>query len=374
MRWSAIILLGVCLARPILAEEGVLGQLYNMRDALMATSVDELSKKFGDDGQKYKDNQSKILELRGQILKNTNDIRQTQSEVQKLSEEIEANKRILSLLAQKNTKIWQDRIALINIFMVHFGKNTNRAIRNGDTHNNAKRLMVMQEWLHGWANDAKIIKANWHEANEFQNALNERYILFKTSQKHLSENQKQWAKQLEILEQLQKQAKIYQQHLENNTLLPPSNEVDSLDKLMHLTPFGEQKNGQAQQYLRPLKEITPPFDGAIETQFNKIDETGSANRGVVYRGHGTIIAPFDGIINFADDFKQQKRVVIITHINGYTSVFTGMDKLLVINGQTILEGEPIGLIFQENNDKTSLYFQLNQNNEPVNPLRYFKKP
>jgi len=96
-------------------------------------------------------------------------------------------------------------------------------------------------------------------------------------------------------------------------------------------------------------------------------------------GKSLVSAPADGRILFADDYKKLGYIVITDHGNGYISVMRGLSKLLISNGDIVLQGDPIALTknspqstgnTKEKSNKAMLYYELRYNGKTVNPIEH----
>lgn len=81
---------------------------------------------------------------------------------------------------------------------------------------------------------------------------------------------------------------------------------------------------------------------------------------VVASDHGTVLA--------IDFLKGYENYIIVNHLNGFATVYGNLEKIFVKKGQTVDKREKLGNYYHEK----GLYFQVNLNQEPVNPLVYIK--
>ena len=78
----------------------------------------------------------------------------------------------------------------------------------------------------------------------------------------------------------------------------------------------------------------------------------------------TVLAADNGKVMVIDTLKGYEKYIIVTHSSGFASVYGNMEKIFVKEGQTVDRMQKIG---KYNPDK-GLYFQLNYNQEPLNPV------
>ncbi len=82
-----------------------------------------------------------------------------------------------------------------------------------------------------------------------------------------------------------------------------------------------------------------------------------------------VLAPYDGEIVYAGNFRDYGPMVIIRHTDGYHSLLSGLGRINAAPGQFVLEGEPIGATSSE---ARPLYLELRKNGAPVNPAPWYQ--
>jgi septal ring factor EnvC (AmiA/AmiB activator) len=121
------------------------------------------------------------------------------------------------------------------------------------------------------------------------------------------------------------------------------------------------------------KYQVPPVFGPIVSDFGqkhkKMDIEGI---GIVYRTrqNSHVSSPVHGQIVYAGDFRGYKQILIIAHDNGFHTLLTGMHHVNVSVGQTVLAGEPVGVMGPESPEY--LYLELRKDGKPVNPSKWLK--
>ena len=121
-----------------------------------------------------------------------------------------------------------------------------------------------------------------------------------------------------------------------------------------------------------------PVTGALVTKYGEAagttEDPGLRAKGITLttRGGAQVVAPFDGIVAFAGQFRGYGQLLIIEHSEGYHTLLAGMGRIDAVVGARVLAGEPVGIM--ENaaaeKDKTgpSLYVELRRDGQPINPL------
>lgn len=119
----------------------------------------------------------------------------------------------------------------------------------------------------------------------------------------------------------------------------------------------------------PLAEYRLPVIGPIVTGFGAVTPAGVRSAGLAFapRSSAQIIAPGAGRIAFAGPYRGYGRIVIIEHEGGWASLVTGLARVDVRVGQTVLSGSPIGITGV---DRQQVTLELRRNGQTVNPLEY----
>jgi len=116
--------------------------------------------------------------------------------------------------------------------------------------------------------------------------------------------------------------------------------------------------------------ITLPAAGRIVRQFAETTETGSPSRGIVIetRPDAQIVAPYDGQVVFAGQFRGYGQILIIEHSGGYHTLLAGLSRIDVAQNQWLLAGEPVGVTGRSEHGAPRLYMEIRLKGRPINPL------
>jgi septal ring factor EnvC (AmiA/AmiB activator) len=89
-----------------------------------------------------------------------------------------------------------------------------------------------------------------------------------------------------------------------------------------------------------------PAAGAILKTFGSSGEFGAAERGVSLStpAAATVSAPADGTVLFAASYRSYGQLLIIDAGGGYYVLLAGMERINVQSGQSVLAGEPVGVM------------------------------
>ena len=117
-----------------------------------------------------------------------------------------------------------------------------------------------------------------------------------------------------------------------------------------------------------------PVNGQISEVFGKVDEIGLTNKGIriITRPGARVFASFDGKVLYASKFRNYGPILIIDHGDGFSTVMIGLGRIDVRIGQSLLEGEPVGVMkkFVASTLEPNLYLELRRHGKPVNPLAW----
>ncbi len=88
-----------------------------------------------------------------------------------------------------------------------------------------------------------------------------------------------------------------------------------------------------------------------------------------------IVAIDDGTISFAGSESSQngKKIVLLQHSGGFTSVYVVSGKLIVKEGEYVLKGQPILESPQDGTEYRILHFEIRKHHIPQNPYFYLSR-
>ena len=121
------------------------------------------------------------------------------------------------------------------------------------------------------------------------------------------------------------------------------------------------------------RKLNTPVRGRLVVRYGEKTALGLKSDGwrIHTRGDALVMAPADGVVKFADNFRGFGKVIIMSHKNGYNTVMTNMGSIDALVGQEILAGEPIGRM---NSNRPEMYLEVRRGNNSVDPSRLFKEP
>jgi murein hydrolase activator len=107
-----------------------------------------------------------------------------------------------------------------------------------------------------------------------------------------------------------------------------------------------------------------PVAGRVVTGLGEVSSAGVRARGLTLavRTQAQVIAPNDGRIVFAAQYRGFGQIVIIDHGSGWTTLLTGMAALDVSVGDAVVQGSPIG---RAGDDHPQITVELRHGNRPI---------
>lgn len=98
---------------------------------------------------------------------------------------------------------------------------------------------------------------------------------------------------------------------------------------------------------------------------------GALHRGVDMVGNHNIMAADNGTVTFTGTRPGLGNCIIINHNNGYETYYGHLSKILVKKGQTVEQGQSIGVMGNTGHSfGTHLHFEVHKNGVLQNPLKY----
>lgn len=111
-----------------------------------------------------------------------------------------------------------------------------------------------------------------------------------------------------------------------------------------------------------------PVVGEITQQYGQMTKAGIHSKGITLetRHRAQVITPYDGVVLFAGPFRGYGQLLIIEYGDGYHILLAGMDRIDAAVGQSLLAGEPVGVMTDASSPE--LYVELRHDGQPINPL------
>ena len=112
--------------------------------------------------------------------------------------------------------------------------------------------------------------------------------------------------------------------------------------------------------------LTAPVTGEVERRF------GRGSDGWTWRAapRAVVIAPADGVVDYAGPLEGWDEVVILRLGSGWRVVLAGLAEASATTGTRVAEGEPVGRLGAGDDEGAALYFELRREQTAVNPARW----
>jgi septal ring factor EnvC (AmiA/AmiB activator) len=127
----------------------------------------------------------------------------------------------------------------------------------------------------------------------------------------------------------------------------------------------------------PHGQLQPPVIGVVVKGWGEETDGGPAT-GVSYHAPpgAHVISPCGGRVVFANTFRSYGLLLIVDCGGGYHVVLSGFDRLDVRLGQSIVSGEPVGVMANWEPGTTAhrpaLYVELRHDGQPINPAPWLR--
>src|SRR5579884_4062732 len=121
----------------------------------------------------------------------------------------------------------------------------------------------------------------------------------------------------------------------------------------------------------PHSALTAPVAAPLGRRFGETDAAGTPSQGLAFAapGNATVVAPFDGRVDYVGPFRGYGLVLIIGHGGGYHSLLAGLGRADARIGEWVVAGEPIGAMPEPARTEAAatLYFELRHDGRPIDP-------
>lgn len=117
-------------------------------------------------------------------------------------------------------------------------------------------------------------------------------------------------------------------------------------------------------------KLPPPAVGRILGAYGEVSSTGLTQKGLTLETApgAQVVAPYEGNVVYAGQFRGYGELLIIEHGEGYHSLLAGLSRIDSTIGQWVVAGEPVGVMGSSEKRRPVLYVELRRNGQPINPL------
>ena len=145
--------------------------------------------------------------------------------------------------------------------------------------------------------------------------------------------------------------------------------------------YGDLLIYKADRYLKKLNKIPlgRPVPGKISSKFGRrtdpMKKKKAFHPGIDFRGHtgDDVKATADAVVKTASSNKVLGNHIILSHDNGYETIFAHLHKRLVKKGAVVKRGQVIGLIGNTGRSTGShLHYGIRYNKKSIDPTKYLQ--
>ncbi len=124
-----------------------------------------------------------------------------------------------------------------------------------------------------------------------------------------------------------------------------------------------------------LKRLGLPAVGQIVSGFGDDLPSGQSAEGITVRTRAAaqVVAPADGEIVFSGPFRSYGQMLILRTGDGYHIVLSGLASIYGARGQSVLAGEPVGQMSDQEDVPVELYMELRKDGTPEDPAKWMSR-
>lgn len=143
--------------------------------------------------------------------------------------------------------------------------------------------------------------------------------------------------------------------------------------------------GIAIPFVELAGRVELPVAGTVARRYGEKDGGGGTLQGDMLATHSAAIvtAPVDGSVVYAGPFRSYGQLLILNAGDGYHIVLAGMGRISVSPGQSVLAGEPVGLMgetrlasavaFDGTDTGPELYVEFRKDGKPLDPAPWWSE-
>jgi len=168
---------------------------------------------------------------------------------------------------------------------------------------------------------------------------------------------------------------------ERRLLLELEQAAQALEETIRTLGSQASSGGVSGGFKERRGQLAPPVDARVTTRFGKVVDpefqTTTFRSGVDFgaKAGETVRSVAAGLVRFAGWFRGYGRIVIVDHGDGYHTISGHLDEIQVTVGTLVEEGESLGTVGETGSlYGPSLYFELRENGEPLDPEPWLLDP
>ena len=158
---------------------------------------------------------------------------------------------------------------------------------------------------------------------------------------------------------------------ENSARTEPSHNNDTPDQARPTVPAVKAPEGSG--FGRKQGALLRPVSSGVSGRFGSARPSGGVWRGLFFAAdHAAVRSVAAGRVEYAADLRGYGNTVIISHGDGYLSVYGGLSSLAVGNGSSVAAGQSIGSSGTLPSGEQGLYFELRYRGRTINPQSWLR--
>ncbi|XBQ17415.1 MAG: peptidoglycan DD-metalloendopeptidase family protein [Oceanicaulis sp.] len=122
--------------------------------------------------------------------------------------------------------------------------------------------------------------------------------------------------------------------------------------------------------------LGPPVRGRLTIAADERGPDGAVRDGVWFEtaSRANVSAPFDGVVVYAGPFQSFEGVLMINTPDGYTLILAGLGLVYASEGQSLLAGEPVGVMPDRENPPPMLYLEIRRSSNAADDPELWLRP
>lgn len=158
---------------------------------------------------------------------------------------------------------------------------------------------------------------------------------------------------------------------ENSARTEPSHNSATPDQARPTVPAAKAPEGSG--FGRKQGALLRPVSAGVSGRFGSARPSGGVWRGLFFAAdHAAVRSVAAGRVEYAADLRGYGNTVIISHGDGYLSVYGGLSSLSVGNGSSVAAGQSIGSSGTLPSGEQGLYFELRYRGRTINPQSWLR--
>jgi septal ring factor EnvC (AmiA/AmiB activator) len=327
-----------------------------------------------------------LTETENQLRQQKDKIKKIQKDIATLQKDIDLNKKNLE---------YQNSLLINRLRSLQKNSRINDALLiviSGEDFSQTLRLLRYLNEIAGY--DQKIIniyKESLEELNSKQENLKRLFSDLKSAEKKLiklEDSLKEKKKEREsLLASVQKERRSYEKMIKE--LKENSNRLQKIIEESEKKEYTRKKKKETKDDSSKLPEngfsslkgrLPWPVNGTVVIPYGQqVDPV--FNLPVFRSGihiktspDATVKAIYEGKVVFADEFKGYGQLVIISHGDGYFTLYGNLSRIFLKNGAIIKENTIIGEVGESATiGANGLYFEIRYKGKPLNPQQWLRK-